>query len=48
MTTVFGDGTAGSEPGRLNQPAAVLVHAGRLWIADLGNNQVKIVDWPLK
>ena len=30
----------------LNKPAAVLAHAGRLWIADLGNH--RIVTVPLQ
>lgn len=30
----------GREGGRLNRPAAVLVHEGRLWIADLGNHRI--------
>ncbi|MFT7616809.1 MAG: hypothetical protein ACI97A_000438, partial [Planctomycetota bacterium] len=48
LRTVFGTGKAGSLPNELNEPAAVLVHAGKLWIADLGNHQIKIVDWPIK
>ncbi len=45
---LFGEGKAGSGANQLNKPAAVLVHAGKLWIADLENHQIKIVDWPLK
>jgi hypothetical protein len=43
VTPVFGTGEGGSEPHELNRPAAVLVHAGHLWIADLDNHQVKAI-----
>lgn len=43
---VLGTGAASSAPGGLNRPAAVLLHAGRLWVADLDNHQVKAVPWP--
>ncbi len=46
IRSVFGTGKAGSGAQELNEPAAVLIHAGKLWIADLGNHQVKILDWP--
>jgi hypothetical protein len=45
MFIVAGNGEAGSTPGQLNKPAAVLAHAGLLWIADLGNH--RIVTLPL-
>lgn len=43
VTTIAGTGKAGSETNELNRPAAVLVHAGYLWIADLDNHQIKIL-----
>jgi streptogramin lyase len=43
---VAGNGTAGLNPDQLNKPAAVLVHDGYLWIADLGNHRISVV--PLK
>ena len=33
-------GVAGSDAGHLRKPAAVLVHAGWLWIADLDNHRI--------
>ena len=45
LRVLFGVGVAGPEPERLNRPAAVLVHAGLLWIADLDNNQVKALPY---
>ena len=41
-----GTGVAGLDTGQLNKPAAVLVHDGHLWIADLGNHRISVV--PLK
>ncbi len=41
--TVCGTGEAGSGPDQLDRPAAVLVHGGLLWIADLGNHRVAVV-----
>ncbi|MEA1898540.1 MAG: hypothetical protein U9N53_12850 [Bacteroidota bacterium] len=38
-----GVGTAGQGIEELNKPAAVLVHAGYLWIADLDNHQIKVI-----
>jgi len=40
---VAGTGEAGSGPDQLNKPAAVLVHDGLLWIADLGNHRILTV-----
>ncbi len=41
VTTVAGvEGQAGSDAMHLNRPAAVLVHAGWLWIADLDNHRI--------
>jgi DNA-binding beta-propeller fold protein YncE len=36
-------GEAGADDRHLNKPAAVLVHAGRLWIADLDNHRITVV-----
>lgn len=43
---VLGSGKPGAGGQNLNKPAAVLVHDGLLWIADLDNHQVKAVPWP--
>jgi len=43
---VAGTGVAGLSPDQLNKPAAVLVHDGYLWIADLNNHRISVV--PLK
>jgi DNA-binding beta-propeller fold protein YncE len=41
ITTIAGvEGQAGSDSSHLNRPAAVLVHAGWLWIADLDNHRI--------
>ena len=41
IQTVAGvEGEAGSDAVHLNRPAAVLVHAGWLWIADLDNHRI--------
>ena len=41
VTTVAGvEGQAGGDGSHLNRPAAVLVHAGWLWIADLDNHRI--------
>jgi sugar lactone lactonase YvrE len=41
ITTVAGvEGQAGGDAFHLNRPAAVLVHAGWLWIADLDNHRI--------
>lgn len=45
VTTVAGvAGEAGSDATHLNKPAAVLVHAGWLWIADLDNHRIVAVE----
>jgi streptogramin lyase len=42
-TGVFaGTGEAGLGADQLNKPAAVLVHDGYLWIADLGNHRISV------
>lgn len=46
VTTVCGTGEAGSGPDQLNRPAAVLVHDGIVWIADLDNHRIVICDPP--
>jgi len=43
VTPLCGTGEAGTDRHELNRPAAVLVHAGHLWIADLDNHQIKIL-----
>jgi DNA-binding beta-propeller fold protein YncE len=43
IADVAGTGEAGLADVRLNKPAAVLCHAGRLWIADLGNHRITSV-----
>ncbi len=40
---VAGTGHKGSGPQQLSRPAAVLVHAGHLWIADLDNHRIVVV-----
>lgn len=45
VTTVAGvGGEMGTDATHLNKPAAVLVHAGWLWIADLDNHRVVAVE----
>jgi DNA-binding beta-propeller fold protein YncE len=46
ITRVAGTGEKGSGPAQLNKPAAVLVHAGHLWIADLDNHRIAVVPLP--
>jgi len=43
---VAGTGIAGLSPDQLDKPAAVLVHDGYLWIADLNNHRISVI--PLK
>ena len=43
LTRVAGTGEKGAGPTQLNKPAAVLVHAGHLWIADLDNHRIVVV-----
>ena len=45
-TVVCGNGEAGSGPGQLNRPAAVLVHDGGVWVADLDNHRIVICPLP--
>ena len=40
---VAGTGEAGLGTDQLNKPAAVLVHDGYLWIADLNNHRISVV-----
>lgn len=42
--SVAGTGIAGNAVDQLNKPAAVLVHDGILWIADLSNHRISIVS----
>ncbi len=42
VTTVCGTGEAGSGPEQLNRPAAVLVHDGVVWVADLDNHRIVV------
>lgn len=42
-SVVAGLGQPGAGILELNKPAAVLVHAGYLWIADLNNHQIKVI-----
>jgi DNA-binding beta-propeller fold protein YncE len=43
VTRVAGTGEQGGGPLQLSRPAAVLVHAGHLWIADLDNHRIVVV-----
>ena len=43
VTSIAGTGEQGCQLIELNKPAAVLVHAGHLWIADLNNHQIKVL-----
>ncbi len=43
VTSLVGSGKPGADVNELNKPAAVLVHSGYLWIADLENHQIKIL-----
>ena len=42
ISRVAGTGEAGPGPLQLDRPAAVLVHAGHLWIADLDNHRIAV------
>ena len=46
VATYCGTTEKGLGAGRLNKPAAVLAHAGRLWIADLANHRIVSVPLP--
>jgi streptogramin lyase len=41
---VAGTGVAGPGPDQLDKPAAVLLHDGYLWIADLNNHRISVVS----
>jgi DNA-binding beta-propeller fold protein YncE len=43
VSHVAGTGQKGPGPLQLNRPAAVLVHAGHVWIADLDNHRIAVV-----
>ncbi len=43
LARVAGTGEKGLAESQLNKPAAVLVHAGHLWIADLDNHRLTVV-----
>jgi hypothetical protein len=43
VSVFAGTGEPGPAAAQLNRPAAVLVHAGRLWIADLDNHRIVVV-----
>lgn len=44
VNSVAGTGIEGNGILELNKPAAVLLHAGYLWIADLNNHQIKVLE----
>lgn len=44
LDQICGSGTSGSGPEELNRPAAVLVHSGKIWIADLDNHRISVVS----
>ena len=46
LATYCGTTEEGMAEGQLRKPAAVLAHAGRLWIADLGNHRIVTVPLP--
>ncbi len=41
---IAGTGVVGSGADQLDKPAAVLVHDGLLWIADLNNHRISVID----
>jgi sugar lactone lactonase YvrE len=43
VSPVCGTGEPGAGNEQLNRPAAVLVHDGRLWIADLDNHRISVL-----
>ncbi|MDX2444517.1 MAG: SMP-30/gluconolactonase/LRE family protein [Bacteroidales bacterium] len=43
---IAGTGKPGTDLANLNKPAAVLVHAGYIWVADLNNHQIKVIPLP--
>ena len=44
VKTIAGTGQMGTTLPELNKPAAVLMHQGNLWIADLNNHQIKVLS----
>lgn len=44
IKAIAGTGQPGSALEELNKPAALLVHGGYLWIADLNNHQIKVLN----
>jgi DNA-binding beta-propeller fold protein YncE len=46
LIRLCGTGEPGSGPTQLQKPAAVLVHSGHLWIADLKNHRILTTEWP--
>ena len=46
IRTLCGTGRAGSGPEELNRPAAVLVHEGVVWVADLDNHRIVTCELP--
>lgn len=44
IESIAGTGSEGKGLIELNKPAAVLVHANYLWIADLNNHQIKVLE----
>jgi len=42
-SNIAGTGDAGKSVEQLNKPAAVLVHDGYLWIADLNNHRISVI-----
>jgi DNA-binding beta-propeller fold protein YncE len=48
ISRVAGTGEDGAGPQQLRRPAAVLVHAGRLWVADLDNHRIVVVPLPAR
>ncbi len=46
LIRLCGTGKPGSGPDQLRKPAAVLIHSGHLWIADLGNHRIMTARWP--
>jgi len=43
---VAGTGIAGPAPREVDSPAALLFHADRLWVADLGNHRILAITLP--
>ncbi len=44
VTAIAGTGQSGTDLLQLDKPAAVLVHGKYLWIADLNNHQIKVLE----